>query len=276
MSVLHAPCFANGRERIQDEIEILIPGECARLRATYRDCDGHVQTAQVSAPRVSVIPPRERYVMESQGSCDMVRIALDPTFFDRKAAGSEPRSASSMHAHYAAIDPFLRKIGNALRSDLMMHRFFGTTYLQSLAQVIARHLAARYTGDECAAKPRGTLESAKLERVLEFMARHLAERVTVAKLAEAVHMSAYHFARTFKASMGEPPHVYLTARRVELAKQLLEGTDTPLVDVAADAGFQTQSHFTGVFHRYTGTTPRAFRLSVRMEPAAAFHGRPLR
>jgi AraC family transcriptional regulator len=130
----------------------------------------------------------------------------------------------------------------------------------------------RYTGNERSPKMRGTLASAKLERVLEFMACHLAERVTVAKLAEAVHMSAFHFTRMFKASVGMPPHMYLTAQRVQRAKQLLEATDTPLVDVAADAGFQTQSHFTGVFHRYTGTTPRAFRMRARTDPAP-FHGR---
>jgi AraC-like DNA-binding protein len=37
----------------------------------------------------------------------------------------------------------------------------------------------------------------------------------------------------------------------------------PLVDVGARAGFQTQQHFTEVFHRYTGATPRAFRLAHR-------------
>jgi AraC-like DNA-binding protein len=41
---------------------------------------------------------------------------------------------------------------------------------------------------------------------------------------------------------------------------LSEGS-LPLIDVAARAGFQTQQHFTEVFHRYTGSTPGAFRLA---------------
>jgi AraC-like DNA-binding protein len=39
--------------------------------------------------------------------------------------------------------------------------------------------------------------------------------------------------------------------------------------VAAKAGFQTQGHFTGVFHKYTGVTPRIYRLNCQ---AVRFQG----
>jgi AraC-like DNA-binding protein len=34
------------------------------------------------------------------------------------------------------------------------------------------------------------------------------------------------------------------------------------VDVAAEAGFQTQGHFTCVFRKLTGVTPRTYRVSL--------------
>ncbi|SAL33795.1 AraC family transcriptional regulator [Caballeronia humi] len=37
-----------------------------------------------------------------------------------------------------------------------------------------------------------------------------------------------------------------------------EGT-LPLIDVAARTGLPREQHFTEVFHRYVGWTPRAFR-----------------
>ena len=75
-------------------------------------------------------------------------------------------------------------------------------------------------------------------------------------------MSPCHFARMFKKATGQPPHAYITTRRMEYAKELLRESDSSLVDVAAKAGFQTQGHFTGVFHRYTGVTPRVYRLQL--------------
>jgi AraC-like DNA-binding protein len=76
-------------------------------------------------------------------------------------------------------------------------------------------------------------------------------------------MSLYHFARMFKLATGQPPHLYITIQRIEHAKALLRDSSLPLVVVAARVGFQTQEHFTNVFHRYAGVTPRVYRLSCR-------------
>nr|WP_318290101.1 helix-turn-helix transcriptional regulator [Paraburkholderia sp. BL8N3] len=70
-------------------------------------------------------------------------------------------------------------------------------------------------------------------------------------------MSTSHFARAFKNATGHPPHLYLTTERLRLAQSMLSEGSLPLVDIAARVGFQTQQHFTEVFHRYAGCTPRA-------------------
>jgi AraC family transcriptional regulator len=95
-----------------------------------------------------------------------------------------------------------------------------------------------------------------------FIHEHIAEIIQVAQLATLVHMSPSHFARAFKKATGRSPHFYVIIERLKFASSMLsEGGRLPLTDVAARAGFQTQQHFTGVFHRYTGSTPRAFRLA---------------
>ncbi|WP_408379521.1 helix-turn-helix domain-containing protein [Paraburkholderia sp. RL18-085-BIA-A] len=55
----------------------------------------------------------------------------------------------------------------------------------------------------------------------------------------------------------------MTLERVKFARTMLCEETIPLVDVGARSGFQTQQHFTDVFHRHTGMTPRAFRLAHR-------------
>ena len=76
-------------------------------------------------------------------------------------------------------------------------------------------------------------------------------------------MSPFHFARMFKQSTEQSPHLYILLQRIKRAKELLASTDLPITEVAADVGFRTQGHFTGVFHRYTGFTPKVFRMSAR-------------
>ena len=112
---------------------------------------------------------------------------------------------------------------------------------------------------------RGGLPPHKLQKVLSYIEEKLAEPVGVRELASQVHMSPFHFARRFKQAVGTPPHAYITHVRIERAKKLLSTTNLPLIEVATRVGYRTQAHFTGVFHRYVGTTPRAYRLGMRKE-----------
>jgi len=61
---------------------------------------------------------------------------------------------------------------------------------------------------------------------------------------------------------GSRPRFHLTTGRLTLARSMLSSGGLSLLDVAR-TGFQTQQHFTDVFHRYTGMTPRIFRLAAR-------------
>jgi AraC-like DNA-binding protein len=71
-----------------------------------------------------------------------------------------------------------------------------------------------------------------------------------------------HFAALFRVATGARPHEYVLRRRIERAQELLRDSSLTLVDVALSVGFQTQSHFTTVFKRFTGETPHRWRRST--------------
>jgi AraC family transcriptional regulator len=84
-------------------------------------------------------------------------------------------------------------------------------------------------------------------------------------MATVASLSAYHFARQFKAATGLPPHQFVITRRVERTKELLQaGTDLSLAEVAAHAGFSDQSQFTHHFKRLVGVTPGRFNMPARI------------
>jgi transcriptional regulator GlxA family with amidase domain len=58
------------------------------------------------------------------------------------------------------------------------------------------------------------------------------------------------------------PQQYVLRARVDHAAGLLAGTDLPLAEVAAAAGFYDQASFTRTFGRLTGETPAQFRRAV--------------
>lgn len=63
----------------------------------------------------------------------------------------------------------------------------------------------------------------------------------------------------FKQSTGLTPHQYVIARRLNRAQVLLATTDLTILEICFRVGFKSQSHFTRLFRKLTGITPRAYR-----------------
>ena len=106
---------------------------------------------------------------------------------------------------------------------------------------------------------RGGLPAWQRKRLIDFIEEHLAEKISLAALAELVDLSLYHFARVFRQSFGVPPHRYHMARRMERARSLLQRPSLPVTNIGIQIGFREASSFTKAFRRFTGLTPTEYR-----------------
>jgi AraC family transcriptional regulator len=259
-------------QRVRDSLDILVPTGSANLFATFRDRQGQARTALVRAPLVSVVPPGTPHALAEQPGARTLVLGIARAVFARAALAALDGAEPALREPHAAADPLLRHVADALEVDVCRQRPFDASYLESLAVVLSMHVARHYAVTPATGGSAGGLAPHKLQRVREFIAQHLGETITVEQLSRVAHLSPFHFARMFKQSTGQSPHLHVLMQRIERAKQLLTGTETALVEVAAEVGFRTQGHFTGVFHRYTGCTPRAFRLNARAVAATSPQG----
>lgn len=101
-------------------------------------------------------------------------------------------------------------------------------------------------------------EQPSVLRAKELIANHLAEGLSVARIAEECALSRSHFSRAFKKSTGMAPHAWLLQMRIEKAKEMLVSGQHCLSHIALECGFADQAHFTRVFSRWVGTTPSAW------------------
>ncbi len=97
------------------------------------------------------------------------------------------------------------------------------------------------------------------------------EAWSVERLAGVSAVSPAHFARSFKAAFGLPPHRYLLSRRVERAVALLRDTDRPITEIALETGWTSIGTFGRVFQDITGESPGSMRLRQRGLPVAREH-----
>ncbi len=107
------------------------------------------------------------------------------------------------------------------------------------------------------------LPHGRLDRVLEHIAAHFHERLTMGKLAGLSGLSLSQFERRFREAFGQTPSRFITRFRLTRAGQLLVETDRTLSDIALSCGFYDHSHFTRVFRDMFGLAPGAYRKSAR-------------
>ncbi|HEX2912417.1 MAG TPA: AraC family transcriptional regulator [Chloroflexia bacterium] len=159
-------------------------------------------------------------------------------------------------------DPLIAQLGLALYRELEQPSPASKLYAQTAAQLLAVHLVQHYSSIEqplAQNETFPTLTRRQMLQLTEFIEAHLHEELSLQCLAQQTGLSAYHFARLFRQATGESPHQYVLRLRLARARLLLKKSDLPISQVALEAGFADQSHFSRVFKSYLGSTPRAYR-----------------
>ena len=152
--------------------------------------------------------------------------------------------------------------------EVFMTNVRGSLYVSEMSDRFAAHLLRYHStlAERLGRRPSvqaGLFSFAQLRTVIEYIDDHLAESLSLDKLATTVGVDRYWFAKQFRRSTGMPPHQYVIMQRIERAKMLLvQSTATP-AEVALLVGFADQAHLTRHFNRYVGSTPSTLTRSRR-------------
>ncbi|WP_316396253.1 AraC family transcriptional regulator [Bradyrhizobium sp. 33ap4] len=207
--------------------------------------DGSVDIAEDMSGVLHIYLPLSHF---SLGNCD---INVDPSLI------------GSLSYESAFEDPLLAEIGCAIASELQSQTSAGSLLIEGLASCLAARLIQKYimasTNQPFIPLPRGGLDRRRLQRVMEFIEANLEGDLNLDLMASAACLSRYHFARAFKQAVGQSPHRYVSARRLDRAKDLLMQGDRSLVDIALALSFSDQASFTRAFRQATGQAPGQFR-----------------
>jgi AraC family transcriptional regulator len=200
-----------------------------------------------------------------RGLKDSLHLYLEPALVARVAA--EAFDLDPARLTVPPLDgldlPHLRAAMGAVDAELAAGGAGGRLAAESLANVLAVQLIRHALAPRRPGRGRdGALPRGRLRAVVAYIEEHLDANPTLEQMAAVARLSVYHFARQFKAATGLPPHEFVIARRVERAKQFLQG-GLSLAEVAASAGFSDQSQLSRHFKRLVGVTPGQFRMSAR-------------
>ncbi len=95
----------------------------------------------------------------------------------------------------------------------------------------------------------------RLNMIFQYIQENYMETITIAELAELIHLSEYRFCHLFKESVGKSPLNYINEVRLKKAHQLLEQKEMLISEVATTVGFQDYNNFGRQFRKYYGYPP---------------------
>ena len=97
------------------------------------------------------------------------------------------------------------------------------------------------------------------KQVLDYIAVNYGKNILLEDMAAEASLSPSHFARLFKQTISQSPYQFLMSYRIEQAKKMLDNPNKLIVDIAFNCGFSDQAHFSRVFKKIAGITPKKYR-----------------
>jgi len=229
-----------------------------------RKIEGARREKGLLGPRnICVTPPDTVTEWEHHGHPEILQVYVRRSLYE--AAVSElygcDASAAEIVPRFGVVDPLLEQLAIALGEALRNGSIRDGLYIDTIAQMMAVHLARAHSVQSRLASlpPAPAVSHQRMRQLIEFIEANLDQPLTLDAMAAQVGISPLYLARAFKAAVGQSPHQYVLARRIERAKELLRNTEIPIIDVALSVGFSSQSHLSHWMIRQTGVSPGVYR-----------------
>ncbi len=104
--------------------------------------------------------------------------------------------------------------------------------------------------------------SAEAARLAAYVDEHIAEPLHAQQICRDLHLSKTMLYRLFSEHMGCSVNQYVTARRIELAKELLVHTTLSVSEIAERSGLPSCTYFCRLFKKKTGLPPLRYRKEI--------------
>ncbi|MBY0467412.1 MAG: AraC family transcriptional regulator [Burkholderiaceae bacterium] len=244
-------------EHEHPELQFVTSQGIDAIEAAWQSESGRGGRTILRADEIAIIPSGQPHTFAWREAATVSCVYLDPHLLGEACDAEVVPALGALRPCFGLTDALSRELIIALAMEATAGFPSGRACVDTLEQALL-FAVLRRSRPVRPPRPTPSLPAKRLAAVLDHIEAHFTEDLGLDELAAVACMSRFHFARAFKAATGEPPHRYLTGRRIREAKRLL-ATDLPLAVIAAALGFSDQSHFSARFRDWVGLSPGAFR-----------------
>jgi AraC family transcriptional regulator len=241
--------------------EHVIVGHFTGVCDQWTKTDGRVLAARAGPGHIDVIPAGHDGWRRASGNIEVSNVFLGIERLQACADQVAQGKRAELVDRLGEGDPTLFALIRLLNDEIALGHPLGRLFMEPLIDLICLQLLRRHS--ELAApelaRPRRGLAAWKVRQVVAYMRERLGEDLGIDELASVAGSSRFHFCSAFRQATGHAPHQYLTALRIERARELLADPARRIIDIALEVGYQTPSAFAAAFRRAVGVTPTEFR-----------------
>ncbi|MCF0116385.1 MAG: helix-turn-helix transcriptional regulator, partial [Erysipelotrichaceae bacterium] len=97
---------------------------------------------------------------------------------------------------------------------------------------------------------------------LHYIQAHITDKIEVAELASHLGISEIYLYKLFKKHSGESPQQFIMRYKIHRATRYLSNPNIPIKTISDMLGFNSLSHFSSSFKKYTNETPGSYRKRI--------------
>ncbi|SHH15930.1 PocR ligand-binding domain-containing protein [Clostridium grantii] len=106
------------------------------------------------------------------------------------------------------------------------------------------------------------MKNSILKPALEYIKENYGEKITLNNMASHCNISTSYFSKLFKREIGESFTDYVNKVKIDKAKELLQTTDIPIINISLNLAFDDCGYFIKIFKKSEGVTPAVYRKNL--------------
>lgn len=121
------------------------------------------------------------------------------------------------------------------------------------------NLKTNEVGEKKLFKTNNQISYTSINPAIDYIKNNLHKNIKLEQMASLCNLSPCYFSKLFKKETGINFSNYINQEKITRARELLKNSDTPILNLALDLGFEDCGYFIRVFKKYEGITPKKYR-----------------
>jgi len=155
-----------------------------------------------------------------------------------------------------AVRQWLESVDQKVGIERVDGFYQGIKKFEDIEQTKAGYLQK---SEESLSKQSIEIDHPAIRQAIRYIQQNYTQPLSLADVAEVVHLNPTYFSSLFKKNMGSNFSEYLLDCRINRIKKIILLTNERLKDIAFQAGFQDYRHFCKLFKSMTGKSPSSYR-----------------